>query len=75
MKISLTVFNSQRGHEVLVEMAIFNVQRSKTPKVGNSEVGFMCSAHRLVVFYICVKFHENISNGFQLTERTDTSTW
>ena len=30
----------------------------------------MCSAHPLMVLYICEKFHENISDGFQLTERT-----
>ena len=30
----------------------------------------MCSAHPLMVLYICEKFHQNISNGFQLTERT-----
>ena len=30
----------------------------------------MCSACRLIVLYSCVKFRENISNGFQLTRRT-----
>ena len=30
----------------------------------------MCSACCLIVLYICVKFPENISNGFPLTERT-----
>ena len=30
----------------------------------------MCSAPRLIKLYICVKFHQNIWNGFQLTERT-----
>ena len=30
----------------------------------------MCSAHCLIMLYISVKFHENISNGFQLTEQT-----
>ena len=54
----------------MVEMAMFNVQRTITPKVGKPELQFMCSARRLVVLYICMKFPENISNGFQLTERT-----
>ena len=49
---------------------MFNVQRVITPKVGKPELRFMCSAHRLIVLYICVKFPANISNGFQLTERT-----
>ena len=35
MKISQTVFNLQSGHEYMMEMAMFNVQRVITPKVGN----------------------------------------
>ena len=31
--ISHTVFNLQSGHEYMVEMAMFNVQRAITPKV------------------------------------------
>ena len=30
----------------------------------------MCSARRLIVFNICVKFHENMSRGYQVIERT-----
>ena len=37
-----------------------------TPKVGKPELRFLCSACRLMVFNICVKFHENISSGFKL---------
>ena len=70
MKISKTVFDSQSGLEYMVEMALFNVRRAITPKVGNSELCFTRSAHRLIVLYIYVKFHENISNSFHLTERT-----
>ena len=29
----------------------------------------MCSACRLMVFYICVKFHENMLSGFKVMER------
>ena len=58
------------GHEYMVEMAMFNVQRTITPKVGKPELWFMCSAHSLVVFYITVKFRENISNGIRVLERT-----
>ena len=32
--------------------------------------GILCSACCLMVLYICEKFHKNILNGFQLTERT-----
>ena len=45
-------------------------QRAITPKVENPELRFMCSAGRLMVFNVCVKFHENMSSGFKVTERT-----
>ena len=70
IKISGTVLNLQSGHKYMVEMAMFNVQRTITPKVGKPELQFMCSACCLIVLYTCVKFRENISNSFQLTERT-----
>ena len=54
----------------MTEMAMFNVQRVITPKVGKPELRFMCSAHLLIVFYIGVKFPENISNGITVMERT-----
>ena len=47
-------------------MDIFNVQRTKAPKVGNPELWFMCSAHCLMMLYIHVSFHETISNTFNL---------
>ena len=42
----------------MVEMAIFNIQRAISLKVGKQELWFMCSARCLMVFNICVKFHE-----------------
>ena len=44
IKISLTVFDLESRHEYMVEMAIFNVQRAVTSKVGKQELRFMCSA-------------------------------
>ena len=41
-----------------------------TPKVGKSELRFMCSARCLMVFNVCVKFHENMSRGFKVMEQT-----
>ena len=35
-----------------------------------SELWFMCSAHHLMMLYICVKFHENITNSIRVMERT-----
>ena len=44
---------------------MFNIQRAITLKVGNKSYGLM-------VFNICVKFHENMSIGFKVMERTRT---
>ena len=38
-------------------MKIVNTQRAITPQVGKPELQFMCSAHSLMMFTICVKFH------------------
>ena len=70
MKISKKVFNLECGHEYMVEVAMFNVQKAITPKVGNQQLHFMCSAHRLIILYVCVKFRENITNGIGVMERT-----
>ena len=66
MKISQMVFNSQSGYACMVEMAI--TQCSKGNNFKNRKPRVMCSAHRLIVLYISVKFHVNISNSFQVTE-------
>ena len=47
-----------------------HTQRAVTPKVRIQELRFMCSECRLKVFNICVKFHENMSSGFIVMERT-----
>ena len=51
-------------------MKIVNTQKAITPKVGKPELWFMCSTRCLMVFNICVKFHENMSSGFKVMERT-----
>ena len=48
----------------------FNTQRAITPKVGKPELQFMCSACRLMVLNVCVQFHENMSSGFKVMERS-----
>ena len=55
-------------------MKIVNTHRAITPKVGKPELGFMCSACRLMVFNVCVKFHENMSSGFKVMERAQKLT-
>ena len=69
-KIYQMVFNLQSGHEYKVDMATFNIQRTITLKVGKLELLFMCSACRLIVLYICVKFQENTTNWISVMERT-----
>ena len=54
----------------IVEMAIFNIQRAITLRVGEQELWFMCSACHLMMFNICVKFHENMSSSFKVMEQT-----
>ena len=49
---------------------MFNIQKVITPKVGKTELRYMCAARRLIVFYICVKFRENILDGIRVMERT-----
>ena len=61
---------SQAGVKSWRDTKIVNTQSAITPKVGQPELRFMCSACRLMVFNICVKFHENMSRGIKLTERT-----
>ena len=56
MKISRTVFKLQSGHEYMVEMAMFNVQRATIPNVGKAELRVMCSARCFIVLHIGVKF-------------------
>ena len=51
-------------------MAIFNIQRAITLTVGKQELRFMCSACHLMVFNVCVKFHENMLSGFKVMEAT-----
>ena len=51
-------------------MKIVNTHRAITPNIGKPELRFMCSARRLMVFNVCVKFHENMSSGFKVMERT-----
>ena len=43
---------------------IAKTQRAITPKIEKPELWFLCSACHLMVFNVCVKFHENMSSGF-----------
>ena len=43
---------------------------SRISKSGQPALWVLCSVHHLIVLNICIKFHENIINAFQVTERT-----
>ena len=64
MKICQAVLKLWSGQKIV------KTQRAITTKVGKPELRFMSSACRLKVFNICVKFHENMSSGFKVMERT-----
>ena len=63
-------FEVTEGHKYITEITIFKSSKGIIPKVGKPELPFLCSAPCLMMLYICVKFHQNIWNGFQLTEQT-----
>ena len=54
----------------MTQITIYNGQSVETPKAGKSQLWFLCSAHHIMVKHICINFQENISNSFQVTERT-----
>ena len=63
--------NMSSGFKVMERtQKIVNIQRAITPKVETPELRYMCSARRLMVFNVCLKFHENMLRGFKVMERT-----
>ena len=63
--------NMSNGFKIMERTRkIVNTQRAITPKAEKPELQFMCSARRFMVFNVCVKFHENMSSGFKVMERT-----
>ena len=68
-RISQTVFKLQ-WTQIYYRNHYFQSSKGLTQKVGQPVLQFLCSAPRLMMLYICVKFHQNIWNGLQLTEQT-----
>ena len=55
----------------MVKIAIFQCLKGNNSENMQPRITvFLCSTHCLILFNICVKFHENISNSVQVTERT-----
>ena len=48
----------------------FQYSKGNNSKSRKTRVTVMCSACHLMVFNICVNFHENMSSGFKIMERT-----
>ena len=69
MKFHLNIFNGCQLTE-WTRNSIANEQREITPKLSEAELWFLCMTNRLIVLYICMKFHLNSFNGCQLTEQT-----
>ena len=70
MKISYNGFEVTEPTEVCGEIAICQCSKGNNSKECNSDLWFLRSAHRLILLNICVKFHENISNGFLVIGQT-----
>ena len=47
-----------------------NIKEKITQKVIKRELSFLYATHCHVLFYITMKFHQNILNGIQVIERT-----
>ena len=72
MKFYEYILNSSKDIEQTLfcqETATKKVQRDVTQKVSIQELWFLRSACHLMLVNICMKFHEDILNGFKVTER------
>ena len=73
MKFHYDILNDFRVTErtrLKCKFCFFPFQRDITRKICNPELRFLCSARRLMLVNIPVKFHRDISNDFRVTERT-----
>ena len=56
--------------KILSQNSFLQVQRGITKRIHIQELWLLCSACRLMILNICMKFQEDIFNGFQVVERT-----
>ena len=66
----LNGFKVKSRHDFVTETGTYKVQRDVTQKVSKQELWFLHSACHLMLVNICMKFHEDILNGFKVIERT-----
>ena len=67
--MQLTIFTYTDGQKKLYNRSTNVI----TPKIYKAELWFLCMTHRLLMLYNFIRFHLNIFNGCQLTERTRNS--
>ena len=70
MKFHENMSSSFKAMERTPKKMLTYKKRSINPKVAKLELRFLCSACRLMVFNLCVKFYENMSSDFKIMERT-----
>ena len=66
MIIFQRVFKLQSRHQY----AYKSMQGEITQRVLKRDLSFLYTAHHHDLFYITVKYHKNILNGFQVIDRT-----
>ena len=69
--LNVLVFKVWSGHEFTID----EFQRRITPKLYAQELRILCSARRLKMFHISMKFHENILNGYRADTFRDGRTY
>ena len=57
-------------HIEQTQYALNNTSREIFLEIYKQDLWFLCMTHGLVMLYKCMKFRHNISNGFQVIERT-----
>ena len=70
MKLPWKILKLQSKHDFVLETATYKVQRGITKKIHKQELWFLHSACRHMVLNICMKFHEDILEGFNIIQRT-----
>ena len=72
MKFQEDIFNGfhvKHRHDFVIELLLTKF-KGEEQKMHIQELWLLCSARRLMVLNICMKFYEHISNGFKVTKRT-----
>ena len=69
--------NIPKGIQIIEQTrnCIWNHQGEITQKVGQQELPCLYATHCHDLFYITIKYHQNISNSFQAMERTQNCIW